>query len=84
MGEELMQQVIQMYIKRYQYQSVNSQDFIDFVEGLVQGDVDDFFDSFIKQSGYPLVTVDFAENRSQVILTQERFLRINEEGNETR
>ncbi|KAF2889802.1 hypothetical protein ILUMI_16371, partial [Ignelater luminosus] len=84
MGEEIMQQVIQAYIRRYQYQSVNSQDFIDFLQESIETNVSDFLDSFIKQSGYPLVTVNFSENRSQIILTQERFLRMNEEGNETR
>lgn len=76
-GDDTMQRVLQTYIREYQYQNVESQDFLDILQEFVNFNATDFLNGFIQQSGYPLVSVSQISG-NKVSLRKTRFIRMDQ------
>ncbi|KAF2888556.1 hypothetical protein ILUMI_17616 [Ignelater luminosus] len=76
-GNDNMQMVLQTYIRKYQYRNVDSQDFVNTLQEFVNFNATDFLNGFIKQSGYPLISVSQIHGR-KVSLHKTRFLRMDQ------
>jgi len=71
LGDEQFQDGIGQYIKRHAFDSVTSQQFWSALSQATGEQAQRFADSWIRQSGYPLVQVERAGD--QLHLTQRRF-----------
>lgn len=53
LGPELYRQVVQTYLKRYQYQNVVTENFVSVLEEITGRSYDRFFDQWVFHGGYP-------------------------------
>ncbi len=71
LGEVKFRDGLRSYIKKYQYNNAVAQDLWSELENISKKEVKKLMQSFIEQTGFPVVTVQ-KENESLVV-TQERF-----------
>lgn len=76
LGEELFQEGLRIYLKRYAYKNAKTMDLWKALEEVSQKPVQAIMASFTRQGGYPILKVS-AERKSgkaQITLSQKRFL----------
>ena len=71
LGIDTFQKGIEHFMKKYQYDIANSQQYWEAFEEATQKPVKEFEDSWMHQPGYPLITVQRKDN--ELLLSQERF-----------
>lgn len=60
LGPDLYRQVIQAYLKRYQFQPVITENLVSVFEEVTGKSFDQFFDQWVYHGGHPELTVDYA------------------------
>lgn len=74
LGPEQWQKIIQKYLKAHQYSNVKPVDFIDAVQHLdTLVPIEEFFRSWFKQPGFPLVSVNLDAYGRRLIFVQAQF-----------
>jgi puromycin-sensitive aminopeptidase len=89
LGHDTFREGIRQYIAKHQYGNARTEDLWDALAAASGQPVTEIMNTWIKQTGYPLVTADIQRNGSQasVNLRQERFLYdhlLGEPADETR
>lgn len=70
-GDEAMQDGLKLYFNRYAYKNTEANDLWDCFSEVSGQDIKDFMNTWISQSGYPVLHVQ--QNGDQVTLRQEQF-----------
>lgn len=59
LGPDLFRQVVQTYLKRYQYQNVVTENFLSVLEEVTGRSYDRFFDQWVFHGGYPELVAEY-------------------------
>jgi aminopeptidase N len=60
LGDETFFPMLNGYFQTYAYGLVSTEDFRDYVEGYIGGDIDWFFDTWVYDWGYPVYDLDYS------------------------
>ncbi len=71
LGAEKFKQGLNLYLLKHSYANSESSDLWDAWEAVSDMPIREFMESWTKQPGYPILTVDV--QKSKVLITQERF-----------
>lgn len=83
LGPEAFRKGIAAYLKKHEYANAETTDLWDAIEKSSRQPVRSMMDSWIFQGGHPIITAELSKNGEGIVLSQERFLYLSEDGGDS-